>query len=191
MMTDTDKQYVTLEEARDAIEKLGQTDHVKLMIIARSFCRSRMNGTVIEPDDLLQEAITKTLEGKRRWNKEVSIIKHLDRVMESDSGHLVAQSVAHGTKSLEDYESDPADSQFDPDARISAKEKFNGVLGLFEKDKIARDLLVLKSQGFWASEIQRELGIEKVQYETITKRIRRNYAQYLVRKEASNEKEGE
>lgn len=177
-MTDTDKQCATTEEVRDAIEKLGRTDHVKLMIIAKSFCRKRLKGTVIEPSDLLHEAIVKTLDGRRRWNRKVSIIKHLDRVMESDSGHIIEKD--HGTESLEEKESDPAGPLFDPVVKISAYQELNEVLDLFEEDKIARDLLVLKSQGFSAAEIEKELGIEKGQYETITKRIRRRYAKHVL-----------
>ncbi len=187
MMTDTEKQYATPQEVRDAIESLRPSDHAKLILIARSFCRTRVAGTVIEPSDLLHEAIPKTLEGRRRWSKEVSIIKHLDRVMESDSGHITEQSIAHGTESLEDCEVEPASPLFDPLIRLSVYEQFNEMLDLFKNDKMARDLLLLKSQEFSASEIQRKLGIEKVEYETITKRIRRHYAQHLLEGRPFNE----
>ncbi len=61
----------------------------------------------------------------------------------------------------------------------------------FKEDKIARDLLVLKAQGFSASEIERELGIEKMQYETAMKRIRRRYVQHILEGRPSDEtKEG-
>ncbi len=179
MIIDIAKQYATREEARVAMETLGPMDYVKLNLIARSFCRTRVKGSVIEPNDLLHEAITKTLDGRRRWNKSVSIIKHLDRVMESDSGHIIESSISHSTESIEDREVDIAGPLFDPLERQSAYEELNNILDLFKEDQMARDLLVLKSEGFSASEIQQELGIGKVQYETIMKRIRRHYVRHL------------
>ncbi len=187
MTADTDKQYATSEEVRDAIERLSTADHAKLVLIARSFCRARVKGTVVEPLDLLHHAITKTLEGQQRWNKRVSIIRHLDRAMESDSGHIIEQNISHDTESLEDLELELAGPLLHPLDRLSAHEQLNEVLDLFIEDKIARDLLLLKGQGFSASEIQRELGIEKVQYETVTKRIRRHYVQHLLEGGPSDE----
>ena len=93
--------------------------------------------------------------------------------MESDSGHLAAQHVTHATDPIDDCPVVPACQGVLPVTRISAIEQINDVLALFAEDKMARDLLVLKSEGFLASEIQKELGIDKTQYETITKRIRR------------------
>lgn len=179
MRSDMDEPCATLQEVRNAIESLGVADYAKLMLIARHFARTRLRGTVTEPADLLHDAITKTLDGRRRWNKEVSIIKHLDRSMESDSGHVLAQRIAHGTEPLPDHEHEPAAPFNDPINRLSALEQVQDVLDLFADDKVARDLLFLKSQGLSAAEIQRELGIGKTQYETVTKRIRRHYVQHL------------
>ena len=85
-LTPESRQYATTEEVHDAIQHLQDSDFVKLMIIARSFTKRRLYGAVVGADDLLQEAIAKTLAGRRRWNRDVSIVRHLDRVMESDSG---------------------------------------------------------------------------------------------------------
>ncbi len=179
MSTDMEDPYATPQEARDAIESLGAPDYAKLMLIARYFARTRLRGTVIEPADLLQGAIMKTLDGRRRWSKKVSVIKHLDRSMESDSGHIAEQRIAHNTEPLPDHELEPAAPFDDPMNRLSAKEQFKDMLDLFADDKVARDLLFLKSQGLSAAEIQRELGMGKTQYETVTKRIRRHYVQHL------------
>ncbi len=51
------EKIATLQEARSAIENLRNEDYTKLMLIARYFAVTRLNGTVVEPDDLLHEAI--------------------------------------------------------------------------------------------------------------------------------------
>lgn len=173
------QEVATPQEARHAIESLGPSDYAKLVLIARSFARTRLQGTVVEPVDLLHDAIVKTLDGRRRWNKNVTIIKHLDRIMESDSGHVAEHRVAHGAERLPDGELEPAAQLTDPMTRLSAVEELEDLLDLFANDKMALNLLLLKSHGLSAFEIQRELGIGKTQYETATKRIRRHFAQHL------------
>ena len=100
---DGEEHYATSQEARTAIEHLQNTDYTKLMLISRSFA-IRLRGTVANAEDLLHEAILKTLDGRRRWRRSVSILKHLDRVMESDSSHMAKKRVAHGTGQLLDPE---------------------------------------------------------------------------------------
>lgn len=80
----------TAEETAAVISSLQKVDWAKLQLIARSFFKIRQLGhTWAEPEDLLQEAIIKTLGGERKWRKErVSIIRHLERTMESISGHI-------------------------------------------------------------------------------------------------------
>lgn len=170
----------TPQEARDAIEGLQVADYTKLMLVAKSFAKARLRGSVVEPEDLVQDAITKTLDGRRKWNRDVDIIKHLDRVMESDSGHEADKRVARDLRLLpEDEATELAAEQPRPEARLMAIDELEGVLGLFGDDQPALDLLRLKGNGLDASEIQRELGIGKTQYDTVTKRIRRRIAKYI------------
>lgn len=84
-------QYATRAEVEAGLAALNASDHAKLAIIAAFFCKERRLAlSVIEPQELLSEAVLKTLqceEGKR-WSKKVSLLKHLDRAMENISGHL-------------------------------------------------------------------------------------------------------
>lgn len=174
--TSYDARFATPQEARDAIDNLQRADHAKLLAIARGFARTRLRNSFVASEDLLHDAIVKTLDGCRRWNRGVSILKHLDRVMESDAGHVVEQRVAHGTGQLPENHPEPAAHEPSPEARLQACDELEDLVALFSEDKIALDLLHLKGDGFSASEIQRELGIGKTQYETVTKRIRRRLA---------------
>jgi DNA-directed RNA polymerase specialized sigma24 family protein len=166
-------------QARDAIEALNEADYTKLMLIAKGFAKTRLRGSVLGPEDLIQDAITKTLDGRRRWNTSVSIIKHLDRVMESDAGHEAAMRVARDVHELPEDAAEPAAQQPGPEARLQALDEIEDLLALFAGDQPALEFLGLKGAGLSASEIQCELGIGKTQYDTITKRIRRRLAKHL------------
>ena len=159
MTTDThavpSEKIATLQEARSAIENLQKEDYIKLMLIARYFAETRLNGTVVEPDDLLHEAILKTLDGRRRWNHQVSIVKHLDRVMESDSGHEAEKRAARGFNQLPKEYLEPVDQQPSLEARLLVHDELGSLLDLFAGDRIALDLLHLKGDDLSASEIQR------------------------------------
>ena len=174
---DGEEQYATSQEARTAIEQLQNTDYTKLMLIARSFA-IRLRGTVANPEDLLHEAILKTLDGRRRWRRSVSILKHLDRVMESDSSHMAKKRVAHGTSQLLEGQAEPQARLPGPETRLTAVDELDELLALFTEDKTALELLHLKGNGLSASVIQRELGMGKTQYDTVTKRIRRRLVKH-------------
>ena len=178
-LTSGDDQFATLREARSAIENLQDTDYKDLMIFARRFAKNKLKGTVIEPDDLFQQAILKTLDGRRRWNRRVSIIEHLDGVMKSDSGHEVDKRAVRGFSQLPEHNVEPIDQQPSPEVLLLIRDELKDLLDLFDGDEIALKLLHLKRDGFSASEIQLELGIEKRHYETVNKRIRRRVLKYL------------
>ena len=176
---DLGEKVATLQEARTAIESLRNEDYAKLMLIARYFAKNRLKGTLVEPGDLLHGAIVKTLDGQRRWNKQVTIVKHLDRVMESDSGHEAEKQAARGLSQLPEENLEPVDQQPSPEVRLLVHEELENLLDLFAADENALKILHLKADDFSASEIQRALGIEKREYDTVTRRIRRRLAKHL------------
>jgi hypothetical protein len=46
----------------------------------------------MEPQDLVQDAIEKTISGQRVWNREISLFRHLVGVVKSDVNHLAQSS---------------------------------------------------------------------------------------------------
>lgn len=166
-------------EAREAIEGLSKADYAKLMLIARGFARARLRGSAVEAEDLLQEAIVKTLDGRRTWNRRVSILKHLDRVMESDAGHIAERRDTHYSVPMAKGPDVPATRADDPNVRVVARQDLDNLLELFAGEKEALEVLNLKGEGFSASEIRQVLGISSTQYDTVTKRVRRRLAKHL------------
>jgi len=181
MRVDTDDQvFASLAEVSSALDSLSDADHTKLMIAARSWWRHRsLQPRWAEPEDLLQDAVTLTLAGIRRWRKgSVSMVRHLDRTMESISGHLVAKGINH-TRACDDLKvTDQVSTRpaAIPD-RVAAREDLASVYDLFSDDREASRLVALRAAGKSASEIRAELGIGMTDYETICKRIRRTFAQ--------------
>ncbi len=165
----------TSAEARTALEDLADADYNKLMLIAISWVRKRISQNAWTPEDLLQEAFRKTLDGTRGWSKAVSIIKHLDEVMRSESSHLAKQASYFAPL---DHAS--AETSDDSDARLEVCDELDRRLALFKEDHRALDLLRLKGEGFSPSEVQRRLGITKTEYQSTTKRIRRRLTRHLL-----------
>ena len=186
-LTSESTRYATREEAHDAIEDLQKSDFAKLMLIARSFARKRrLNAADAEPEDLLQEAIAKTLDGRRRWSREVSIVRHLDRVMESDSGHLAERRTLEAKRGREhmydpDLLPEPASLEPSPEASVRNRDALDNVLTSFAGDEQALQLIRLKGDDLSASEIRHQLGMSKTEYDTVTKRIRRRVANLSVK----------
>ena len=179
------RQYATGEEVHNVIQHLQDSDFVKLMIIARSFTKRRLYGALVGAEDLLQEAIAKTLAGRRRWNRDVSIVRHLDRVMESDSSHLAERRAQEAQRVREhmpplDVHAATVPHELSPEYRLQVCETLDNVVAFFADDERALQLIHLKGKDFSASEIQRKLGMSKTEYDTVTKRIRRRIANISV-----------
>lgn len=184
-LTSESTRYATREEAHDAIRDLQKPDFAKLMLIARSFARKRrLNAADAEPEDLLQEAIAKTLDGRGRWSRKVSIVRHLDRVMESDSGHFVERrkwEAKRGHDHLYDPDLHRESASLEPSpASVRNRDALHDVLTSFAGDEQALQLIRLKGDDLSASEIRCQLGMSKTEYDTVTKRIRRRVANLSV-----------
>jgi hypothetical protein len=186
---DRPERYASIAEVRKAIHSLSDIDYVKLMIVARYFCKQRrLRPELLEPQELLHEAIKRTLNGERRWRTEaVSIVRHLDRTMESISGHVVSELVAES-----DLKRTVFDEGFDtrknvprstarPQAEIQllALEQLREIEALFQGEPIALAVLHSKADGNSESEIMMQIGIDKRQYEAVRKKIERKVASYI------------
>ena len=71
------------EEFGAAYRDLSHDDRKKLAVIAKRFCR----GTTLDPGDLLNEAIRRTLLGARRCGRELNVVAYLVGVMRSLISH--------------------------------------------------------------------------------------------------------
>lgn len=178
------QQYATRVEVEEGLLALSDADYVKLMMIAVSFCRQRrLASSVCEPNELLNQAVLKTLEceGGKRWNKNVSLIRHLDRAMENISGHLVRARMKI-VAFPDGLKPDQDDSQsYQPDNTAVEAEKVASLLkSVFGEDERAKEVFMLRrAEGFRPEEVQTRLRISALEYETINRRILRKISHFL------------
>ena len=174
--------YATHEEVVTALHGLSPDDRTKLLIIARTHCRQRnLTPSVMEPLELFSEAVKKSLECEtgKRWNKKVSILKHLDRAMENISGHLAGQrsKIYSFPDGLQPDEADftvPG-----PEEQIGQLEEAAALLDeVFGDDAQAQAVFALRAEKNQPEEIQRHLQITPTEYQTVNRRILRRIAAY-------------
>jgi len=189
----------TQEEIEAAIESLTEEEEGNLLLSARRRISVIGKATLGNgPEDLLQEAITATLEGKRRWNKQggVPFCLHLIGAMRSISSHW-----------LEQFDEDEASLETDLLRQTDEGDVFNPMLGVasetpsVERQMIVREqverLLSLVSsrelatlivegmrEGMKSSEIKELLELDRKQYETEMTWIRRKAREDVQRRGA-------
>lgn len=117
----------------------------------------------------------------------MSIVKHLDRTMESISSHIANKRskdhirlVKDPVEDLDLLEHGAAGMASSRAAEIAeAREEARLIEKLFEGDDEALQLLYCRRDGYSASETRAQLGISPKQYETGWKRIRRKLTKYI------------
>src|SRR5271165_5765964 len=83
-------EYASSDEVLTAIRLLNSAELKKLQLVAALHCRHfGIPSGHMEPDELLNEAIRRTLSLNKKWRKGVDIIHHLNRAMENIAGHEV------------------------------------------------------------------------------------------------------
>ena len=160
------QQYATRVEVEEGLDSLTETDYAKLMMIAKLFCRERrLAFSVCEPKELLNQAVLKTLECEegKRWNKNISMVKHLDRAMENISGHLVRERMKIVAF---------------PDGLKPGKDESKAY---YPSD--GGTVFVLRNEGFRPNQVQARLGISAQEYETVNRRILRKISLFATKAE--------
>ncbi|RME53451.1 MAG: hypothetical protein D6795_05360 [Deltaproteobacteria bacterium] len=175
------------EEIRAAIERLTQGELLRLEKYARWRIRGlgrKAGGRTYE--DLLAEAITATLSGDRRWNKDaVDFFGHLKGAMRSISDNWSRKSGADEVF-LDSELRPPTERQDDssavgrtatsmPDGErlLGAHQMLRRIESLFHDDPLVLAILTHLREGASGPEIQRKLGISQKNFETAMKRMRR------------------
>lgn len=147
--------------------------------------RLRALGTRTHAEDLMQEAVTRTLAGQRQWPEGVPFVAFLAQTMRSiafeeraDAAQVVLHSEA--APALEADEAvwpEPSDD-VTPEREYAARQALRAVDELFDGDDEARAVLSAVAENRPAEEIKAERGLTQTQYATILRRIRRRLDAY-------------
>jgi len=128
--------------------------------------------------DLLDEAITATVSGRRLWTRSIPLRQHLLGAMRSISTSWYEKKAEEYLESdlVEPGAESPLDriaTTQDPEKILEAKERLDQVRKLFEQDTVASKIVSLLGLGYTAKEIQIRLSITSSGFAAAAKRIRR------------------
>ena len=185
----------TPAEITAAMEALTSADLLRL----RDYARWRVRGLGRKAasrtaTELLADAMSATLAGKRRWNKDkVDFVGHLIGAMRSISSHWRTQSKHVDEATLESdllrtteegdvvspfdlvpsEEPTPDDELEASDRQREAKERVEAIENAFAADPVIPLILHGLHQEMTPAEVRAELELSQTEYETAMKRLRR------------------
>jgi hypothetical protein len=172
----------SVDEAAAASDALAPEDLLQLYLYGR-FRIARIGKAADDRDHmaLLSEALNRTLEGRRTWNKKHSFVQHLKNTMQSISGHWVEKFVSelNGRQKIRtdlDSRTDLADSaagavDFDP--FVDSDERLAAVRALFDDDAEAAVIVGGWEDGLKGPELKQILGWDEKTYRTKARWIQR------------------
>jgi len=168
------------DETRVAIESLRDPDWLKLRKIA-SIHASRCKANW---EDILNEAFCRALEDRRKCKKNLNIIVFLDGTMRSIANY---RNKASKSDPLEHVipifkETDEGlvitvdlPDNCTPDNELEAQQTLESFEELFDGDDEATMVLMGHQDNLPPNEIQELAGLNKTQYATVLRRIRRRF----------------
>ena len=174
--------WATREEVDRAVTALTTAQLLRLQRYGDARVRFSRGADHRTGEDLLQEALRLTLEGKesggngRRWNKRVTLEKYLYGAIRSLTRRRKSDlEWAIVTRDAEGRESSPLDNvasgELGAEKRLLTEEKINRILRIFKDDPEAMWVLQGWSEGMKRNEITKE-GLSENQYRATVKRIR-------------------
>lgn len=175
-------EHATDAEVETAIRALSDVQMARLGRAAKYRALSLAGlGLGVSGDDLLQEAIARTIDGARRWSKKVvDFEKHLLETMRSIANHAKDElgGATVVTATAEDdrgyLDGVPVRSRLSDGERIAAAhEQLDRISERFANDDDVGLVLQGLASGMTGPEIQADLKITQTQFETIMTRLRR------------------
>jgi DNA-directed RNA polymerase specialized sigma24 family protein len=171
----------TPDEIAAAVEGLTAEDTLKLDHYARfRIKRIGRAADTRDHDDLLAEALRKTLDGDRSWNKDVTFPVHLLGAMWSISSHW-AEAFANEQRAGRAQISDRKDARTElpgvvdevAERNAAALETLAQVRALFANDALASNIVAGWEDGLDPAEIRELLGVDKTTFDSKVRAIRR------------------
>lgn len=180
-------------EVRAAVEALDPITLARFGAYARRRLHGCSPGVLKgrQAEDLLQEAIERTLDGRRTWKKSVSFHTHLFMVMKSIASAWDEegdQAVPFSSLEQVDEEGEvrgphlhASTTDPDPERAAASREQVALISEHFKDDVVPSLVITAILDGHLISELPGLLGISKNEGEAAWKKIRRHAAAILGR----------
>lgn len=173
------REVFSLSEIRERFNNFSEVDWIKLGKISDSKCW----GLAINGDDLLNEVLCRTLEGKRKCPIDVPVLIFLYRAMESLVSAYLRKRNNDALEQAIVPNADDADNEntiFDlkpsldtPDEILHAKQILEKIDQAFSGDEKAQMVLMGQIDDLSPQEIQGIIGLSPVEYASTLRSIRR------------------
>jgi len=172
------------EEFSATLTALGNADLFKLKQLARL----RSFGLVsMEWEDLLNEAISRTLAGQRRWPRGVEFLAFMAQTMRSianeewrklEQSDLTLECDLPGEDDRGGL-ADLATNPITPERELLARRALDEINRVFDDDEQALKVLMALAQGGSPEELMAESSLTVGEYATVQRRIRRKLAKHF------------
>jgi len=173
-----------VDEIRAAIESLSEAELLRLERYAKFRIRS-LGGRTLGRDheDLLREALTATLGGDRRWKRrKIPFFTHLIGAMRSLSSHWNERERTVAMLNESELTDEPG--KYSPiltrssqtpgvDRVLEAQQELKRIESHFSKDANVMAILEGLKEGLTGPEIQAAWKLQRTDYESALKRMRR------------------
>jgi DNA-directed RNA polymerase specialized sigma24 family protein len=173
---------LTRAEFEAAFCALSPADLNRLPKIAATYCRRAR----LEPKDLLQEALARTLDGSRNCPRDVDVVRFLDGAMHSIASDKIKalgrRPELHAAPLLTDDGSlaiDPPDPRPNPEEQLADAQEFaakkQAVLNIFADDPIAQIVVEGIMEGTDGEELRGLTELDNTAFASKRRLIRRRF----------------
>ena len=169
---------ITVAEIHDSIATISEADMARLVAAAKGF--SRLCG--IEADDLLQEAFTRVLEGRRTCERGIALVRFLCGVMKSlasqenqarKDGFRPTVVMRKGEPVLPDVPADDPSPERSAISAIDDRPRLADIEAAAEGDEQVQLLMEAIYDEMRGAELQELLGVDEKGLAAVRKRFRR------------------
>lgn len=173
--------HATPEEVEAAIADLGEADLLRLERFSQFRAGSlRVLGLGWSADDLLQEALVRTFEGRRNWKRGITLVKHLIQTMRSISSHLPDELKGERPIAIDAQATQGQTvgatlvlDRSGPEDVLGASETLSAIAERFAADDDVGLLIEALADGMKGPEVREAFGWSEREYETVMRRLRR------------------
>ena len=150
----------TAAEIKEVVKTLTAQHKTALVKLAKAYAMKTSFGY----EDLLHEAYTRVLDGKRVWPRSIAVVPFLAGVMKSIAWDWQDERRDEGIE--------VGDVGYE-DRTAAARIDLQKIIALFDDDPIAQKMVIALLHGARGEELRELSGLNKTEYESKRAKIRR------------------
>lgn len=173
--TETEDEYLTIQEIKCLIQQLQEAEILKLIQIANVY--TRKNNCLTDADELLNDAIVVIASGKRKFPRNVPLIIFFAGTMKSIAYNQKRKAIKKVLPIDDNPANDPiltqVDVSIDIESEAIAAQEISIFYDLVKSDDDVTLLIMAKCDGLSPAEICETTSWNRTQYSSVQKKLRR------------------